>query len=102
MGVTEYFPLICFCTKELVHGKKNFLSIRALGDQELLLNSLKPIFGFHWVLGLGECGRASSQEFPKPGLRWWWWWLLLVNLLVWLQMIERLKHSLHQLILRGD
>jgi hypothetical protein len=32
----------------------------------------------------------------------WWWWLLLVNLLVWLQMIEHLKHSLHQLILRGD
>jgi hypothetical protein len=28
--------------------------------------------------------------------------LLVVNLLVWLQMIERLKHSLHQLILRGD
>jgi hypothetical protein len=28
--------------------------------------------------------------------------LLLVNLLVWLQMIERLKHNLHQLILHGD
>jgi hypothetical protein len=28
--------------------------------------------------------------------------LLLVSLLVWLQMIERLKHSLHQLIPRGD
>jgi hypothetical protein len=52
MGVTEYFPLIFFRTKELVRGKKNFLSIRALGDHELLLNSLKPIFGFHWVLGL--------------------------------------------------
>jgi hypothetical protein len=25
-----------------------------------------------------------------------------VNLLVWLQMIERMKHSLHQLILCGD
>jgi hypothetical protein len=41
----------------------------------------------------------SSQEFAKPGLRWWWWWLLLVNLLVRLQMIECLKHCLHQLIL---
>jgi hypothetical protein len=25
-----------------------------------------------------------------------------VNLLVWLQMIERLKHNLHQLSLHGD
>jgi hypothetical protein len=41
----------------------------------------------------------SPQEFSKSGMRWWWW-LLLVNLLVWLQMIERLK--LHQLILSGD
>jgi hypothetical protein len=30
-----------------VRGKKNFLTIRALGDHELLLNSLKRIFGFH-------------------------------------------------------
>jgi uncharacterized membrane protein YhaH (DUF805 family) len=43
----------------------------------------------------------SHQEFSKSGLRWWWW-LLLVNLLVWLQMIERLKHNLHQLSLHGD
>jgi hypothetical protein len=41
----------------------------------------------------------SPHEFSKSGLRWW---LLLLNLLVWLQMIEHLKHSLHQLILRGD
>jgi hypothetical protein len=34
--------------------------IHALGDNELLLNSLKPIFGFHWVLSLCEGGRASS------------------------------------------
>jgi hypothetical protein len=52
MGVTVCLPPICCRTKELVHGKKNFLSIRALGDHELLLNSLKPIFGLHSVLGL--------------------------------------------------
>jgi hypothetical protein len=52
MGVTICLPPICYRTKELVHGKKIFLTIRALGDHELLLNSLKSIFGFHWVLGL--------------------------------------------------
>jgi hypothetical protein len=31
----------------------------------------------------------------------WWWWLLLMNLLVWLQMIESLKHSMHKLTLCG-
>jgi hypothetical protein len=39
--------------------------IRALVDHDILLNSLKPIFGFQWVLGLGGCGRESSQEFPQ-------------------------------------
>jgi hypothetical protein len=39
MGVTICFPPICCHTKELVHGKKNFLSIRALGNHDLLLNS---------------------------------------------------------------
>jgi hypothetical protein len=43
----------------------------------------------------------SPKEFSKSGLRWWWW-LLLVNLLVLLQIIEHLKHTPHQLILRGD
>jgi hypothetical protein len=52
MGVTVCLPPICCRTKELVCSKKNFLVIRALGDHELLLNSLKPIFGFHWVLAL--------------------------------------------------
>jgi hypothetical protein len=52
MGVTVRLPPICFHTKELVHGKKNLLVIRALGDHELLLNSLKPIFSLHGVLGL--------------------------------------------------
>jgi hypothetical protein len=52
MGVTVCLPPICYRTKELVRGKKNSLTIRALGDQELLLNSLKPIFGLHGVTGL--------------------------------------------------
>jgi hypothetical protein len=52
MGVTVCLPPICYRTKELVRGKKNFLMIRALGSHELLLNSLKPIFGLHLVLGL--------------------------------------------------
>jgi hypothetical protein len=51
MGVTVCLPPICCRTKELVRSKKNLLVIRALGDHELLLYALKPIFGFHWVLG---------------------------------------------------
>jgi hypothetical protein len=38
--------------QELVRGKKNLLAIYALGDHELLLDSLKPIFGLYGVLGL--------------------------------------------------
>jgi hypothetical protein len=52
MSVTVSLPPICYRTKELVCGKKNLLAIRALGDHMLLLNSLKPIFGLHGVLGL--------------------------------------------------
>jgi hypothetical protein len=52
MGVTVSLPPICCRTKELVCGEKNLLTIHALGDHELLLNSLKPIFGLHGVLGL--------------------------------------------------
>jgi uncharacterized membrane protein YhaH (DUF805 family) len=44
---------------------------------------------------------AGPQKFTKSRLRWWWWWLLLVNLLVRLQMVECLEHSLHKLILSG-
>jgi hypothetical protein len=51
MGASICLPPICCRTKELVHGKKNLLTIHALGDHELL-NSLKPIFGLHGVLGL--------------------------------------------------
>jgi hypothetical protein len=65
MGVAIHLPPVGCCPIELVHSKKDFLVIRALGDHEFLLNSLKPIFSFHWVLGLGECVRASSQEFPN-------------------------------------
>jgi hypothetical protein len=77
MGVAVCLPPVGCHSIELVHDKKDFLVICSLGDHELLLNPLKPIFDFHWVLGLGECGRASSQEFPKPRLRWWWLVLLL-------------------------
>jgi hypothetical protein len=52
MGVTVRLPPIFYRTKELVRGKKNLLLIRALGDYELLLNSIKPIFSLHGVLGL--------------------------------------------------
>jgi hypothetical protein len=52
MGVAARLPLVDCCSIELVHSKKDILVIRALGDHQLLLNSLKPIFGFHWVLGL--------------------------------------------------
>jgi hypothetical protein len=71
MSVTIRLPPVGCCSIELVHSKKDFLVIRALGDHEFLLNSLRLIFDFHWVLGLGECGSVSSQEFSKPGLRWW-------------------------------
>jgi hypothetical protein len=52
MGVTVCLPPICRRTKELVRGKKNSLTIRARGDHELLLNTLKPIFDLCGVLGL--------------------------------------------------
>jgi hypothetical protein len=88
MGVAIRLPPVGCHSIELMRGKKDFLVICALGDHEFLLNSNKPVFSFHWVLGLGECGRASSQEFSKPGLRWWWWWLvLLLSLVVRLELI---------------
>jgi hypothetical protein len=52
MCIASRLPLVGCRSIELVHGKKNFIVIRALGDHELLLNSLKPIFVFHWVLSL--------------------------------------------------
>jgi hypothetical protein len=82
MSVAIRLPLVGCRSIELVCSKKDFLAIRALGNHEFLLSSLKPIFGLHWVIGLGKCGMVSPQEFPKPGLRWWWWWLLLLLSLV--------------------
>jgi hypothetical protein len=60
MGVAVRLPSVACCSVELVRSKKDFFTIRALGDHDFLLNSLQAIFGFHWVLGLGESGRASS------------------------------------------
>jgi hypothetical protein len=52
IGAIVCLPPICCSTKELVRDKKNLLAICALGDHELLLNSLKPIFSLHGVLGM--------------------------------------------------
>jgi hypothetical protein len=60
MGVAVCLPPVGGHSIKLVRDKKNFLVIRVLGDHELLLNSLKPIFSFHWVLSLRERGRVSS------------------------------------------
>jgi hypothetical protein len=43
MGVTVRLSPICYCMKELVRGKKNLLAIHALGDHELLLNSMRSL-----------------------------------------------------------
>jgi hypothetical protein len=102
MGVAVRLPPGSCCSIELEHSKKDFLVIRALGNHEFLLNSFEPIFDFHLVLGLGECGRASSQELHQMRLVWWWRCLLLVSLLVGLHIVEGLQHSLHKLILGGD
>jgi hypothetical protein len=68
MGVAVRLPLVGCHSKELVHDKKNFLKIRALGDHEVFLNTLKPVFGFHWVLSLREGGGVSSQELNQTRL----------------------------------
>jgi hypothetical protein len=60
VGVVVRLPTIHCCSKELVHGKKSFLMIRALDDHELRLNSLEPILNFHGVICLRERGGASS------------------------------------------
>jgi hypothetical protein len=52
MGVAVHLPPVGCSSIELMRGKKDFLVIHALGDHELLLNSVKPIFDFNWVLGL--------------------------------------------------
>jgi hypothetical protein len=96
MGIAVRLPPVGCCPIELVRSKKDFLTLRALGYHEFLLNPLEPIFCFHGVLGLGECGRVSSQEFPRSGLRWWRWWLvLLLSLVVQLELVYGLEHGLH-------
>jgi hypothetical protein len=104
MGVAVHLPPVGCYSIELVHSKKDFLVIHALGNHEFLLNSFEPIYGFHWVHGLGECGRESSQELRQMRLVWWWRWrcLLLVSLLVGLHIIEGRQHGLHKPILCGD
>jgi hypothetical protein len=87
MGVAIRLPLVGCRSIELMRDKKDFLVIYALGDHVFLLNSLKPIFTFHWVLGQGKCGRVSLQELSKSGLRWWWWLVLLLSLVVRLELI---------------
>jgi hypothetical protein len=52
LGVAIRLPPVGCHSVELVRDKKDFHLICALGNHELLLNPLKPIFGFHWVLGL--------------------------------------------------
>jgi hypothetical protein len=74
--------------------------IRALGDHEFLLDSLKPIFCVHGVLGLREGGGASSQKLSQTRLARWWRWGCL--LLVGLHAVEGLQHGLHQLSLGGE
>jgi hypothetical protein len=60
MGIAVHLPLVGCCSIELVCGKKDFLVIHLMGDHEFLLISFVPIFGFHWVPGLGECDGVSS------------------------------------------
>jgi hypothetical protein len=56
MSIAVRLPPICCRPKELVCGKKNFLMIRALGDHELLVYPLEPIFGIHGILSFREGG----------------------------------------------
>jgi hypothetical protein len=59
VGVAAHLPPICCCSKELVHGKKDLIVIRALGYHELLLISLELILGLHGILSLRENGGVS-------------------------------------------
>jgi hypothetical protein len=52
MCVAIHLPLVSCRSIELLRCKKDFLVIRAMGNHELLFKSHKPIFGFHWLLGL--------------------------------------------------
>jgi hypothetical protein len=52
-------PPIFYHPKDCVRGKKNFLTVRALGNHELLLYPLELILGLHWILSFGGGGGAS-------------------------------------------
>jgi hypothetical protein len=54
ISIAVRLPPICCRPKELVCGKKNFLTVHVLGDHKLLLYALDPI------LSLREGGGASS------------------------------------------
>jgi hypothetical protein len=85
---------------EMVCREEDLLAIRALGDHEFLLDSLRPILCVDGVFGLREGVGASSQELSQTRLvRWWRWGCLL---LVGLHAVEGLQHGLHQLSLGGE
>jgi hypothetical protein len=52
MGIAVHHPPVSCCPIELVHSKKDLLTISALGDHEFLFNPLEPIFCVHGVFGL--------------------------------------------------
>jgi hypothetical protein len=52
MGIAVRLSPVGCRSKEPICGKKNFLVIHAMGNHMLLLDSLKTIFSFHWVLSL--------------------------------------------------
>jgi hypothetical protein len=99
MGIAVRLPPIGCCPIELVRSKKDFLTIRALGDHGYLFNHLEPIFCIHGVLGLSEGGGVSSQDLRHTRLVGWSRWRCL--LLVAMHIVEGLQHCLHQLILGG-
>jgi hypothetical protein len=104
MGIAVRLPPIFCRPKELVHDKKNFHVIHALGDHELLLYLLEPILGLHAILSLKEGGGASSQKLSQMRLVRWRErrCLLLVRLLVGLHVVEVLQYNLHQIVLGGN
>jgi hypothetical protein len=101
VGIAVCLPPIHCHTKELVCGKKNFLAIHALGDHELLLYPLEPIFSFDRVHSLRDGGGGSSNELSQTGFvrRRGWRCLLLVSMLVRLHVVEGLQHNLQQIVL---
>jgi hypothetical protein len=52
MGIAVHLPPVGYCAIELVHSKKDLLTISALGDHEFLFNPLESVFCIHGVFGL--------------------------------------------------